>query len=192
LGGTCPELIYDRWNSLVIFDYPFIGGRKTYAGLASKKGVALTVGIAAAIIGSSFLIWYIPQSNTGTFIDAPRTDGEIISDVYTRHNVTATDIDAKFDQWKNNDLSDGDMSAQLDSAKSQIGEMWQDLDGRQPAQEWQESYDIYLQSLDAYTAYLDALAQKLSSGDKTDPDPAVYQNWQDLVDQSVAAMPINS
>ena len=88
--------------------------------MASKKGVALTVGIAAAIIGSSFLIWYIPQSNPGTFIDAPRTDAEVIGDVYSRHNATATDIDSKFAQWKNDDLSDSDMSAQLDSAKTQI------------------------------------------------------------------------
>ena len=96
--------------------------------LASKKGVALTVGIAAAIIGSSFLIWYIPQ---GSSPDVPRTDGEVIS-------------------------------------------------------------DIYVQSLDAYVAYLDALAQKVANGDRTNPDPVLYENWQNLIDRSVAAMPINN
>lgn len=160
--------------------------------MASKKGVALTVGIAAAIIGSSFLIWYIPQSNQGAFIDAPRTDGEVIADVYARHNDLADDVDAKFQQWKNNDPAAGDMPAQLDSAKSQIEQMRQDLDDRQPAQEWQESYDIYVQSLDAYTAYLDALELKVDGGDRTDPDPALKQEWRDLVNESVKAMPINN
>ncbi|HXV45157.1 MAG TPA: hypothetical protein VD736_00610 [Nitrososphaera sp.] len=157
--------------------------------MASKKGVALTVGIAAAIIGSSFLIWYIP---IGSSPDVPRTDGEVMNDVYGRHNNLAADINLRFEQWKDRELESSDMSSRLSSAKSQIGEMRQQLDGRQPAQEWQESYNIYVQSLDGYTAYLDALELKVDAGDRTNPDPALNQNWQDLVDQSVAAMPINS
>jgi nitrate/nitrite-specific signal transduction histidine kinase len=162
---------------------------KTMLALASKKGVALTVGIAAAIIGSSFLIWYIPQ---GSSPDVPRTDGEVISDIYARHNNLASDVDLRFEQWKDNDTAPADMSAQLSSTKSQIEEMRQQLDNRQPAQEWQESYDIYVQSLDAYVAYLDALAQKVANGDRTNPDPVLYENWQNLIDRSVAAMPINN
>ena len=157
--------------------------------MASKKGVALTIGIAAAIIGSSFLIWYLPQ---GVSPDVPRTDGEIISDVYARHNDLASSVDLEFERWKDNETATADMSSQLVSAESQIGEMRQQLDGRQPAQEWQESYDIYVQALDAYVAYLDALAQKVGDGDRTDPDPALYQSWNDLVEQSVEAMPINN
>lgn len=160
--------------------------------MVSKKGIALTIGIAAAIIGSSFLIWYIPQSNPGTFIDAPHTDGEVIGDVYARHNDLAADIDAKFELWKNNEPAAGDMMAQLGSAKSQIEEMRRQLDSSQPAQEWQDSYDIYIQSLDAYMRYLDALELKVDAVDKTDPDPALKQKWQDLVDESVNAMPINN
>lgn len=157
--------------------------------MTSKKGIALTIGIAAAIIGSSFLIWYIPQSSAP---DVPRTDGEVISDVYSRHNDLASDIDLKFEQWKDNDSAVSDISTQIASAKSQIQDLRQRLDSRQPAQEWQESYDIYVQALDAYIAYLDALAQKVADGDRTNPDSSLYQNWRDLVDQSVAAMPINS
>lgn len=155
-------------------------GTKTYARLVSKKGVALTVGIAAAIVGSSFLIWYIPQSNIG---DLPRTDGEIVSDVYSRHNDLASTIELRFEQWKDNDTATSDMSAQLASAKSQIEDMRRQLDSRQPAQEWQRSYDLYVQALDAYIAYLDSLVQKVADGDRTSPDPALYQNWRNLVDQ---------
>jgi hypothetical protein len=115
-----------------------------------------------------------------------------MNDVYGRHNSLAADIDLRFEQWKDQEIDSSDMSSRLASAKSQIGEMRQQLDGRQPAQEWQESYDIYAQSLDDYTAYLDALQQKVDAGDRTDPDLTLNQSWQDLVDQSVAAMPINS
>jgi len=157
--------------------------------LATKKGIALTIGIAAAIIGSSFLIWYIPESVAP---DVPRTDGEVISDVYSRHNDLAADIDLRFEQWKDNDTATSDMSTQIASAKTQIEEMRQRLESRQTAQEWQESYDIYVQALNAYIAYLDALAQKVADGDRTNPDSSLYQNWRDLVDQSVAAMPLNN
>lgn len=157
--------------------------------MASKKGIALTVGIAAAVIGSSFLIWYIPQSSIP---DVPRTDGEIISDVYSRHNDLASDVELRFEQWKDNGTATSDMSAKLASAKSQIEEMRQRIDSRQPAQEWQESYDLYVQALTAYITYLDALEQKVADDDRTNPDPSLYQKWQDLVDQSVAAMPVNN
>ncbi len=157
--------------------------------MASKKGIALTAGIAGAIVGSSFLIWYIPQSSPGTLIGPPRADNEVIGDVYARQNDLAAGIDMKFEQWKNDDLGAGDMSAQIVSTTSQIENMRQDLNNRQPAQEWRESYDLYMQALDSYTAYLDALKLKVDGGDKTDPDPVLKQHWQDLVDQSVEAMP---
>lgn len=159
--------------------------------MATKKGIALTIGIAAAIIGSSFLIWYIPVSSSP---DVPRTDGEVISDVYSRHNDLAADIDLRFEQWKDNNTAAtaSDLSTRIASAKVQIEEMRQRLVSRQTAQEWKESYDIYAQALSAYIAYLDALAQKVADGDRSSPDSSLYQNWRDLVDQSVAAMPINN
>lgn len=172
-----------------IFDYPFIGGYKSYAGLASKKGLALTIGIAGTIIGSSFLIWYIPQTSS---LDVPRTDGEIISDIYSRHNNLASEVELKFEQWKDNDAAASDMPAQLALAKSQIEEMRLRLEYRQSVKEWQESYDIYVQALDAYLVYLDALAQKVADGDRTSPASSLSENWQHLVDQSIAAMPINN
>jgi hypothetical protein len=177
------------WKYLVIFDYPFIGGPKNYADLASKKGIALTAGIAAAIVGSSFLIWYIPQSSPGGSL-APRGDNEVFGDVYARSNDLDTSIKLMFDRWKNNDTTAGDMSAQLISAKSQIGQMQQELASRQPAQEWKKSYDFYTQALDSYTDYLDALKAKVDGGDRTDPDLALKQTWQELANKSVDAVPI--
>ena len=36
--------------------------------MASKKGIALTITILAAITGASFLLWMIPQENETTFV----------------------------------------------------------------------------------------------------------------------------
>jgi hypothetical protein len=157
--------------------------------LASKKGVALTGGITAAIVGSSFLIWYIPQSSPGGFL-APRADNEVFADVYARHNDLAPSIELKFDDWKNNNLASENMTAQLVSAKSQIEQMREELTNRQPSQEWKASYNAYVQALEAYTAYLDALKAKVDNGDRSNADPVLNQEWQDLVKQSVNAVPI--
>jgi len=36
--------------------------------MASKKGIAITAIILAAITGASFLLWIVPQENDTTFI----------------------------------------------------------------------------------------------------------------------------
>jgi hypothetical protein len=82
--------------------------------LASKKGIAITATIAAAIVGSSFLIWLIPQSSPGSMVELPRDDDEILSDVYSRHQSLATNIQSKFDQWKSGEVvTTSDMLSQI-------------------------------------------------------------------------------
>jgi hypothetical protein len=179
---------------LDICDYPFIGGRKSYAGLASTKGIALTVGIAAAIIGSSFLIWYIPQSNPGTFITPPQTDSEIFSDVYSRHNNLAADIESRYQDWKDGQVSSEDMLADLSRAYLNTQNMKDELELEDPAQEWQQSFDLYIQALDAFAEYLEMAETRVEDDERSDVDPELSElkmEWQDLVDESLAAFPIS-
>jgi hypothetical protein len=65
---------------------------KSYAGLASKKGIAVTAAIAAGIVGASFLIWLLPQSSPGTTI-TPTNDYRDINNVYARHNNLAEEAE---------------------------------------------------------------------------------------------------
>ena len=176
----------------VYVDYPFIRVLKSYARLASKKGIAVTAGIAAAIIGASFLIWLIPQSSPGTFIMPPRGELEIINDVYSRHNSTATSVDSQFEQWKNGTVTATDMQSQIGSSLTEVQSMRKELADARPAQEWQESFATYTKALDSYTKYLNAMEAKVQSGDKADSPEldGLKQEWQGYVDSSVSAMPI--
>jgi hypothetical protein len=176
----------------VYVDYPFIRVLESYARLASKKGIAVTAGIAAVIVGASFLIWLIPQSSPGTFIMPPRGELEIINDVYSRHNSTATSVDARFEQWKDGTVTTADLQSQIGSSLTEVQSLQKELADARPAQEWQESFGTYTKALDSYTKYLNAMEAKVQSGDKSDSPEldGLKQEWQDYVDSSVSAMPI--
>lgn len=162
--------------------------------MASKKGIAITSVIAAAIVGSSFLIWIIPQSSPSSMIDLPPDDNGIISDVYSRHQSLATSIESNFEQWKSREVTSDDILSQISRDRSDIQNMRQQLDTASPAQEWQQSYDFYIQALDSFLKYLDTM-QTIIVEDAITPDSnlkldALKQEWQTYVDSSVNAMPI--
>ena len=161
--------------------------------MASKKGIAITAAIAAAIVGSSFLIWLIPQSSPGSMTELPRDD-EIISDVYSRHQSLATNIQSKFDQWKSGEVTTSDMLSQISLDRSDIQNMRQQLDSASPAQEWQQSYGFYIQALDSFLKYLDRMQTTIEKNDgmldSTVKLDGLKQEWEGYVDDSINAMPI--
>jgi hypothetical protein len=162
--------------------------------LASKKGIAITAVIAAAIVGSSFLIWLIPQSSPGSMTGLPPDDNSIISDVYSQHQSLATSIESKFEQWKGGEVTPSDMLSQISLNRSDIQSMRQQLDSASPAQEWQRSYDFYIQALDSFLTYLDLMQTIIEENDRM-PDSNVKldglkQEWEGYVNNSINAMPI--
>ncbi|HEY6757596.1 MAG TPA: hypothetical protein VI037_09460 [Nitrososphaera sp.] len=162
--------------------------------MASKKGIAITAAIAAAIVGSSFMIWLIPQSSPGSMMELPRDDNEIISDVYSRHQSLATNIQSKFDQWKSGEVTSSDMLSQIGLDRSDIQNMRQQLDSASPAQEWQLSYGFYIQALDSFLKYLDRMQTMIEENDRIlDSNiklDGLRQEWEDYVNNSINAMPI--
>jgi hypothetical protein len=161
--------------------------------LASKKGIAITAAIAAAIVGSSFLIWIIPQSSPGSFIELPRADNGIISDVYSRHQSLAAGVESKFEQWKSGKVTSTDMLSQINLEKSDIQNMRKQLDNASPAQGWQGSYDLYIQALDSFSEYLDLMQTRVENDEKLDSNlklDGLKQKWEGYVDDSINAMPI--
>jgi hypothetical protein len=162
--------------------------------LASKKGVAITAVIAAAIVGSSFLVWLIPQSSPDSMTGPLRDDNGIISDVYSRHQSLATNIESKFEQWKSGEVTSSDMLSQISLDRSDIQNMRQQLDTASPAQEWQQSYDFYIQALDSFQKYLDLMQTIIEENDGM-PDSNVKiddlkQEWEGYVNNSINAIPI--
>ena len=162
--------------------------------MASKKGIAITTVIAAAIVGSSFLIWLIPQSSPGSMITPPRNDNSVISDVYSQHQSLATNIESKFGQWKSGEATSNDLLSQISLDRSDIQNMQQQLNSASPAQGWQQSYHFYIQALDSFLKYLDVMQTVIEENDRT-ADPNIKlddlkQEWEGYVNNSINAMPI--
>jgi hypothetical protein len=127
-------------------------------------------------------------------IELPRDDNGIISDVYSQHQSLATNIDSKFEQWKSGEVISGDMLSQLSRDRSDIQNMRQQLDSASPAQEWQQSYNFYIQALDSFLKYVDLMqtiieenGRTLDSNVKLD---GLKQVWEGYVEDSINAMPI--
>lgn len=161
--------------------------------MASKKGIAITAAIAAAIVGSSFLIWVIPQSNPSSLMELPRADNEIISDVYSRHQIHAAGVESKFEQWKSGNATSIEMLSQINLDRSDIQNMRKQLDNASPAQGWQASYDLYIQALDGFLEYLDLMKTRVENDEKLDSNlelDSLKQKWEGYVDDSINAMPI--
>jgi hypothetical protein len=159
--------------------------------LASRKGIAITAAIVAAIVGASFLIWFIPQSNPGSLI-TPRSDSEIISDVYSRHNDLADDIESKVSQWRQGNLTSEEILGQITQARPRVQEMEKQIQDANPAQEWQQSFDLYELALGVFSEYLDAAETLVKTGDTSGSDVNIEElrtEWRGYVDQSVQAMP---
>lgn len=162
--------------------------------MASKKGIAITAVIASAIVGSSFLIWLIPQSSPGSMITPPRNDNGIISDIYSQHQSLATNIESKFEQWKSGEATSNDLLSQINLDRSDIQNMQRQLNSASPAQGWQQSYDFYIQALDSFLKYLDLMQTVIEGNDRmTDSNiklDDLKQEWEGYINESINAMPI--
>lgn len=159
--------------------------------MASKKGIAITAAIVAAIVGASFLVWFIPQSSPGN-VDVPRTDADIASDVYSRHLDLAASVESDYFSWRNGTMNAQDMLVSLDAARQETQQLQRQMQ-REPAAEWRQSYDLYEQALDLFGEYLGEIEIAVESGD-TSPQQEIESlkaEWQDYVEQSVQAIPID-
>jgi hypothetical protein len=161
--------------------------------LANKKGIAITAAIAAAIVGSSFLIWVIPQSRPSSLIQAPRADNEIISDVYSRNQDIAAGIQSKFEQWKIGNATSADILDQINIDRANIQNMLNQLDSASPAEAWQRSYDLYIQALNSFLQYLDLMQTRIENHERIDSNlklEELKQKWEGYINESINVMPI--
>lgn len=167
------------------------GFRKVTPGLASKKGIAVMAVIVAGVVAASFLVWFVPQSSPGNIVDAPRTDAEVISDVYSRHIDLASTVESDFARWQNGTLDTQSMLQRLDDSASDVLQMQSDL-SRQLGQEWQRSYELYRQALDIFADYLSEIRSAVEAGDSVvsqDEIDTLKTEWQAYVEQSIESMP---
>ena len=133
--------------------------------MASKKGIAITAIILAAITGASFLLWVIPQDNDTTFIV---TDYEgYLDGAKNIHEVLQESIDIEYQNLRNGKISPVDYVAITEVTSSQVTTQISEFITSKPSEQWQESYISYMNGMKKFNEYIletKVLANQIENG----------------------------
>ena len=133
--------------------------------MASKKGIAITAIILAAITGASFLLWVIPQDNDTTFIV---TDYEgYLDGAKNIHEVLQESIDIEYQNLINEKISPRDYIAITEVTSSQVTTQISEFVTSKPSEQWQESYIGYMNGMKKFNEYVletKVLANQIEKG----------------------------
>ena len=120
--------------------------------MASKKGIAITVIILAAITGASFLLWIVPQENDTMFIV---TDYQSYLDgVKNIHEVLQESVDMEYQNLRDGKISPIDYITITEVTSSQVTTQISEFVTSKPSEQWQESYISYMNSMKKFNEYI--------------------------------------
>ena len=133
--------------------------------MASKKGIAITAIILAAITGASFLLWIVPQENDTTFIV---TDYEgYLDGVKNIHEVLQESIDIEYQNLREGKISPIDYITITEVTSSQVTTQISEFITSKPSEQWQESYISYMNGIKKFNEYIletKVLANQIKNG----------------------------
>ena len=120
--------------------------------MASKKGIAVTVIILAAITAASFSLWLVPQENETTLVV---TDYEgYLDGVENIHEVLQQSMDIEYNNLLNGKISHSDYIAITEVTSSQVTTQISEFVTSKPSEEWQESYINYMNGMKKFNEYI--------------------------------------
>ena len=120
--------------------------------MASKKGIAVTVIILAAITGVSFLIWAIPQDTETTFVVSDYEN--YLDGVKNIHEVLEESIDLEYENLRNGEISPQNYLAVTEVTSSQVTTQISEFVTSKPSEEWQSSYINYMEAMKSFNQYI--------------------------------------
>ncbi len=120
--------------------------------MASKKGIAVTVIILAAITGASFLFWIVPQNNESTFVISDYED--YLNGVKIIHEVLQESIDIEYQNLRNGEISPEDYIKITEITSSQVTTQISEFVTSKPPEEWVGSYISYMDAMKKFNSYI--------------------------------------
>ena len=120
--------------------------------MASKKGVAVTIIILAAITAASFLLWTIPQENQMSLVISDHEN--YLDGVIEIHSIMDDTISTEFQNLKDEIISPDEYIRIADITSSQVTSKISEFVTSKPPTEWQESYISYMDSLKNFNSYI--------------------------------------
>ena len=120
--------------------------------MASKKGIAITAIILAAITGGSFLLWVIPQDVETTFVVSDYEN--YLDGVKNIHEVLQESIDLEYQNLRNEKISPQQYIAVTEITSTQVTAQISEFVTSKPPEEWQASYINYMDALKSFNSYI--------------------------------------
>ncbi len=120
--------------------------------MASKKGIAITVIILAAITGASFLFWIVPQNYETTFVISDYED--YLNGVKNVHEVLQESIDIEYQNLRNGEISPENYIKITEVTSSQVTAQISEFVTSKPPEEWQASYISYMEAMRKFNSYI--------------------------------------
>jgi len=120
--------------------------------MASKKGIAVTGIILAAITAASFLFWIIPQENPSTVVVSDYKN--YLDGVKKIHEVLQESIETEFQNLLNEKISPDEYIAITEVTSTQVTAQISEFITSKPPEEWQDSYISYMEALKKFNAYI--------------------------------------
>lgn len=153
--------------------------------MASKKGIAVTAIVLAAITGGSFLVWFVPVENQTTFVVS---DYEAYLDgVKNIHQVLEESMEIDYQNLRNGEMSAEDFDVATDVTSSQVTAQISEFVTSKPPEKWQESYISYMEAMKKFNDYIGetkVLASMIENGSSEDQMNQVIQKIKELKDES--------
>lgn len=154
--------------------------------MASKKGIAVTTIILAAITGASFLLWVIPQENESTFIV---TDYQgYLDGVENIHEVLQESIDIEYQNLRDGKISPEDYITVTEITSSQVTTQISEFITSKPSEPWQESYINYMDAMKKFNEYIletKVLANQIQNGSSDEEISQTIEKIESIKSQSM-------
>lgn len=149
--------------------------------MASKKGIAITAIVLAAITGASFLVWFGPVENQTTFVVSDY--GNYLDGVKNIHEVLEESIELDYQSLRNGEISPEDYNVVTDVTSSQVTSQISEFVTSKPPEEWQASYISYMEAMKKFNEYIGetkVLASMIENDSSEDEKNQVIQKIEEL------------
>ena len=154
--------------------------------MASKKGIAVTAIILAAITGASFLLWVIPQENESTFVV---TDYQgYLDGVENIHEVLQESIGIEYQNLRDGKISPEDYITVTEITSSQVTTQISEFITSKPSEPWQESYINYMYAMEEFNKYIletKVLANQIQNGSSDEEISQTIEKIDSIKSQSM-------
>ena len=144
--------------------------------MASKRGIAVTAIILAAITGASFVLWIVPQNVQTTFVVSDYEN--YLDGVKNIHEVLEESIEIEYDSLRAGTISPQDYIGITEITTGQMTAQIGEFVTSKPSEEWQPSYISYMDAMRTFNSYIietKVLANMIEGGDTEKMDETIQK-----------------